>query len=94
MPGPPIYEDWWTGDWWSFEELPHPCFYSVLATFPFSSINDDGEGPEFLFLRSTLLKAAFIDFHAADSLFVLERKGKVDGRGVVIPYLLESESEL
>ena len=24
MPGPPIYADWWTGDWWSFEELPHP----------------------------------------------------------------------
>ena len=25
VPVPPIYEDWWTGDWWSFEELPHPC---------------------------------------------------------------------
>ena len=24
MPGPPIYEDWWTGDWLSFEEFPHP----------------------------------------------------------------------
>ena len=19
-----MYEDWWIGDWWSFEELPHP----------------------------------------------------------------------
>ena len=25
VPGPPIYEDWSTGDWWSFEELPYPC---------------------------------------------------------------------
>ena len=24
VPGPPIHEDWWTGDWWSYEELPHP----------------------------------------------------------------------
>ena len=24
VPGPLIYEDWWTGDWWAFEELPHP----------------------------------------------------------------------
>ena len=25
VPGPPIvYEDWWTWDWWIFEELPHP----------------------------------------------------------------------
>ena len=50
-------------------------FYSGRATFPFSS-NNDGDGPEFLFLRSTLLKAAFIDFQAADSLFVLEGREK------------------
>ena len=31
MPGPPIYEDWWTGDWWSFEELPHPCTKGMAA---------------------------------------------------------------
>ena len=38
MPGTPIYEDWWTGDWWSFEELPHPCLVvksiGGMVTFP------------------------------------------------------------
>ena len=55
-------------------------FYSGRATFPFSS-NNDGDGPEFLFLRSTLLKAAFIDFQAADSLFVLKWNGKETKEG-------------
>ena len=53
-------------------------FYSDRKTFPLSSAADEEEddGPEFLFLRSAPLKAAFIDFHAADSLFVLEAKEK------------------
>ena len=37
VPGPPIYEDWWTGDWWSFEELPHPWF-SVMTVSHISHI--------------------------------------------------------
>lgn len=28
VPGPPIHEDWGTGDWWSFE-LPHPCWFAT-----------------------------------------------------------------
>ena len=35
VPGPPIYEYWWTGDWWSFEELPHPWPFPKVMRFTF-----------------------------------------------------------
>ena len=50
MPGPPIYEDWWTGDWWSFEELPLPApnadesYLSSAKGVPRENIFDAGCG--------------------------------------------------